>query len=235
MTARILLVEDSAMLRSVTADALRRAGYMVDEVEDGVAGLAATEQGPYDLIITDLEMPRLDGLGFLRALRQRDSETLAMVLTAHTDVRTVLGAIREGMLFDYIVKPVEPAMLEMAVHRALDVQALRAKAREADQVRAMRELAMTAGDRILNPLNVVRLSLNMLRRDPSPANIAKAIQKLEAMSERIATVVKQMSRILRYTPHTVASPLVEIDLDQATQPLAPAPSETAPPTVRPTT
>jgi CheY-like chemotaxis protein len=68
--ARILLVDDNLMIRSVIRTTLMRAGHDVGLAEDGVKALAEVEaSGPFDLIITDLEMPRLDGRGLIRALR----------------------------------------------------------------------------------------------------------------------------------------------------------------------
>jgi CheY-like chemotaxis protein len=216
MSARILVVEDSRPTRAVVAAHLRKRGYTVDEASDGESGLAHALANPPDLVLTDLEMPRLDGLELLRRLQEQQPECPALVLSAHEDLTHILGAIRQGLVYDYLIKPVDATRLEVAVRRALEVRALRAKARETEQVLAMRQLANTAGDQILNPLNVITFVIHLLQTNPTPDNLALAIEKLRKMSERISTAITRMSQIQRYAPEHIAGSLWQIDLDRAT-------------------
>src|SRR5574337_967835 len=111
-------------------------------------------------MITDMAMPRLDGLGLLEQLRSVDPGLPVIVLTGHGSFENVIAAMRRGAAFDYLLKPLEDlSTLEVAVSRAVEVRQLRAKAREAFQVAAIREMAVTASDRILNPLNIISLSM----------------------------------------------------------------------------
>lgn len=217
MAVRVLVVDDDQVVRAFVADYLRGRGYEVDEAEDGAAALEAIRQAVPDVLVTDLGMPRLDGLGLLRALSKRHPDLPAIVLTAHDSVDEMVQAIREGILFDYQIKPPDFAVLDMAVHRAADVRMLRARAREADQVTAMRELALTAADRIVNPCHVIALTLASLeRKGYSPDATAIAAVKIKAAVEDITRVVRQMSTISRYAPAEVAKGLREIDLERAT-------------------
>jgi CheY-like chemotaxis protein len=216
---RILIVEDVRPTREVVAKHLRKGGYEVEEASDGQNGLARALANPPDLVITDLEMPRLGGLGLLRALKEQQPECPAIVLSAHEDQEHMLGAIRQGIVYDYLIKPVDPVRLDIAISRALEVRALRAKAREFEQVKAMRQLAMTAGDQILNPLNVITLVIHLLETNPNPENIGLAIEKLNKMSDRISIAVTRMSQILRYAPERIAGNLWQINLDEATMPV----------------
>ena len=215
--ARILVVEDVRSSREFVVRWLRQRGHAVQEANDGEQGLALVRAHPPDLILTDLEMPRLDGLGFLRAVHAEQPECPAIVLSAHEDLTHVLGAIRQGLIFDYLVKPVDGALFEVAVRRGLDIHTLRTKARELDQVQAMRQLAMTAGDQILNPLNVISIVIHQLRTNPTPATVALTVQKLETMSARISETITRMSRIVRYAPEWVVGDLWQINLDAATE------------------
>lgn len=135
-------------------------------------------------------------------------------------MENAIQALREGGLFDYLMKPLsDVTLLEVAVGRALEVRQLRALAREVDQVAAMRELARTAADRILNPLNVVALGLATLRRDGiSPEARAHAVEKIERAIEAITQVVHQMVTIERYAPREITRGLREIDLEGARSP-----------------
>ncbi|OGB91382.1 MAG: hypothetical protein A3G35_03550 [candidate division NC10 bacterium RIFCSPLOWO2_12_FULL_66_18] len=220
MNARVLVVEDDTAVRTLLAWHLRRQGCTVEEAEDGVEALSLIERSIPDVVVTDMAMPRLDGLGLLKAIREKDPDLPVIILTGHGSLENAIQALREGGLFDYLMKPLsDVTLLEVAVGRALEVRQLRALAREVDQVAAMRELARTAADRILNPLNVVALGLATLRGDGiSPEARAHAVEKIERAIEAITQVVHQMVTIQRYAPREITRGLREIDLEGARPP-----------------
>jgi len=217
LAVRVLVVDDDQTIRAVVSEYLRRRGYEVAEATDGVEALDAIRQAPPDVVVTDLGMPRLDGLGLLREIKKSSPDLPAIVLTAHESVNEMVQAIREGILFDYQIKPPDLSIVDMAVRRAAEVRMLRARAREADQVTAMRELALTAADRILNPCHIITLTLASLEKKGYPPDAsAQAATKIKTAIERITRVVHQMSTVSRYAPAEVAKGLREIDLDRAT-------------------
>jgi len=215
---RVLVVEDEVEIRTLLSRRLRRAGYAVEEAGDGQEALALVDREAPDVVVTDMSMPRLDGLGLLQELRRRDPDLPVIVLTGHGSFDNAIQAMREGTLFDYLLKPLEDlVLLDLSVRRALEVRGLRAKAREADQVVAMRELAVTAADRILNPLNAIALSLVTLRREGiAPEARAKAVTMIEQAIDTITSVVRQMRTVARYVPREITRGLREIDLETAT-------------------
>ena len=218
MQGRVLVVDDDPEIRTLLSRRLRRTGYTVEEAGDGVEALVLVDKTVPDVVVTDMAMPRLDGLGLLKGLRSKDPELPVIVLTGHGSFDNAIQAMREGILFDYLLKPLaDLALLEVAVQRALEVRRLRARAREADQVVAMRELAVTAADRILNPLNAIVLSLVTLRREwVAPEARTKAVATVEKAIDAITRVVRQMRTIDRYVPREVTRGLREIDLETVT-------------------
>jgi CheY-like chemotaxis protein len=235
----ILLVDDDPLILAMVGDFLRRRGYRVDEARDGIEALAAVAKVAPDVLITDLAMPNLDGWGLLRKLSQTHPDLPAIVLSARESRDEVFRAIREGILFDYLLKPPDLAVVDIAIRRAAQIRALRAKAREAEQVAAMRELATTAADRILNPCHIISLTLSLLQQKGFPTEAtARAAPTLRAAVDRIARVVHQMARVSRYAPCEVAKNLREIDLDLAADdaedrtgarlPLGPPPGDAGP-------
>ena len=218
--ARVLLVDDEPDIRRLLSRHLERLGYTVQEAADGEEAVALMKAAIPDVVVTDMAMPRLDGLGLLEQLRSVDPGLPVIVLTGHGSFDNVIAAMRRGAAFDYLLKPLEDLnVLEVAVSRAVEVRKLRATAREAFQVAAIRELAVTASDRILNPLNVISLSVERLTREEVTAEAkakAKAVANIEAAVETIAKIVRQMRSVVRYTPREVVPGLREIDLDQAT-------------------
>jgi DNA-binding NtrC family response regulator len=212
-----LVVDDDPVIRTVVANYLRQQGHDVHEAGDGVDALDSVRQTPPDVVVTDLGMPRLDGLGLLHALSKSDPDLPAVVLTAHDSVGEMIQSIREGILFDYQIKPPDLRVVDMAVRRAADVRTLRARAREADQVTAMRELSVTAADRILNPCHVISLTLASLEKKGYPPDAtAQTATRIKAEVEKITRVVQQMRSISRYAPSEITKGLREIDLERAT-------------------
>lgn len=217
MEARLLIVDDDPEIRRLLSRRLGRMGYMVQEAGNGEEAVTLARKAVPDVVITDMTMPRLDGLGLLEELRSVDPDLPVIVLTGNGSFDNAIAAMRKGVLFDYLHKPLEDLnLLEVAVARALEVRRLRARAREADQVTAIRELAVTASDKILNPLNIIVLSLERLTGEGVTAEVkAKAVANIEAAVWNITRVVRQMRTVARYTPREVLPGLREIDLDQA--------------------
>lgn len=213
----MLIVDDDEEIRALLARRLRRLGYSVGEAGDGVEALVQVAAAVPDVVVTDMAMPRLDGLGLLKELREKDPELPVIVLTGHGSLANAIQAVQEGGVFDYLLKPLaDLALLDVAVRRALEVRQLRARSREADQVVAMREMAVTACDRILNPLNAIALSLaSVSGAGSTPESRARAASIIEQAIDQITRVVRQMHAVARYVPRDVAPGLREIDLEKA--------------------
>ncbi len=117
--ARILVAEDERGVRAFLADALAAAGHDVAEAEDGEAAWQALRAAPFDLLVTDLSMPRMDGMELLRRARHEHPGVAVIVLTAHGSIAGAVEAVKLGA-FDYLEKPLEsPAALRQLVAHAL--------------------------------------------------------------------------------------------------------------------
>jgi len=101
---RVLLIEDSARLQSSVGRGLRKAGYAVDVSGDGEDGLWLAESNEYDVIILDLMLPKLDGLTLLRRLREKQTGTHVLILTAKDTVENRVSGLKAGA-DDYLIKP----------------------------------------------------------------------------------------------------------------------------------
>ena len=113
---RLLLVEDDRILRIPVRDALTAAGFEVQDLGDGAAALRAAESQPFDVVLSDVRLPGLDGLGLLRRLRVIQPDLAVLLMTAHADAGDAVAAIREGAR-DYIVKPFELDELVLRIGR----------------------------------------------------------------------------------------------------------------------
>ena len=128
-STQVLVADDNLVIRRLVSARLRSAGYRVAEASDGAAALKEFERDPVPVVVTDLNMPRLDGLGLLAALRRREEPPEVIVLTGTRarDVEAAVQALRLGA-HDYISKT--PASLDavaLAVERAVEKHRLRAE------------------------------------------------------------------------------------------------------------
>jgi nitrogen regulation protein NR(I) len=115
---QILVVDDEANLRRVLAAQLVRDGYEVHTAEDGEAGLAFLREHHIDLVISDLRMPRLDGMELLRASLREDPHLPVVLITAFGTVDTAVEALKTGA-FDYVTKPFDKDEVRAIVQKAL--------------------------------------------------------------------------------------------------------------------
>jgi two-component system, chemotaxis family, chemotaxis protein CheY len=118
MTKTVLTVDDSRTMRDMLMIALSGAGYSVVQAEDGVHGLEVLEGTTPDVIITDINMPRMDGFGFIENVRsdKRLRAVPILVLTTESD-QAKKDRARTAGATGWIVKPFDPAKLNDAVRR----------------------------------------------------------------------------------------------------------------------
>ncbi|HTD74227.1 MAG TPA: response regulator [Steroidobacteraceae bacterium] len=122
--ARLLIVDDeSAQLRALS-DTLRMEGYVVEGFGSGRQALEILSAGKFDLLLTDLMMPEMDGIALINAAKQIDPWLGAIVMTGHGTIDTAVRAMQGGAL-DYILKPFKLNVILPIISRALDVQRLR--------------------------------------------------------------------------------------------------------------
>jgi len=114
----ILVVDDHASARESMADVLHHAGYRVHCCSSAVEALQSLDRFSPDVILTDLKMPGMNGLEFIRALAERSLDAQIVMVTAHATVASAVDAMRLGA-FDYIEKPFGVDQLEQLVARAL--------------------------------------------------------------------------------------------------------------------
>ena len=118
MTKTILTVDDSRTMRDMLHLALTEAGFRVVQAVDGVDGLEALDAAQADINITDINMPRLDGFGFIQGVRKNDKHraTPILVLTTESDAAKKQRA-RDAGATGWIVKPFNPEKLIDAIRR----------------------------------------------------------------------------------------------------------------------
>jgi DNA-binding NtrC family response regulator len=132
---RILLVEDEVNMARTLAKNLERAGYAVEHAAEGSAALARLMEEPFDVVLTDLKMPGMDGMTLLRELHERRISVAAIVLTGFGTIETAVEAMKLGAS-DYLIKDARPQEVLLTLARVLRFESLRREnARLRDQLR----------------------------------------------------------------------------------------------------
>lgn len=125
---RIMVIDDSEIMREALTETLSGAGYQVDPFEKPDLALAAARQREPSLVVTDLRMPEMTGIEVIQALRAVGCEVPVVVVTGFGSIESAVEAMREGA-YDYITKPFNPDNLEAVVGRALEHASLLAENR----------------------------------------------------------------------------------------------------------
>jgi DNA-binding NtrC family response regulator len=121
---RLLVAEDEANLRLVIQKELQRLGYNVSVAPDGEAALRRLEESNVDVMLCDINMPKMDGMELLRRVRERPNPPEIIMLTGHATVETAIEAMKLGA-YDYLSKPYRITELDALVRQAADKRRLR--------------------------------------------------------------------------------------------------------------
>ncbi len=126
---RILVVDDEVFFQQLLSNALQEGtSHSVETCGSVAAALERHGKGGIDLVITDLVMPEGDGMGLISALREREPDLPIIVVSQRDEVRSIVEAVQMGVA-DYLVKPVEPDLLRLAVNRAAETSRMRSESR----------------------------------------------------------------------------------------------------------
>jgi DNA-binding NtrC family response regulator len=166
-TARLLVAEDEANLRLVIQKELQRLGYRVDVAPDGEAALRRLEEGNVDVLLADINMPRMDGMELLRRLHERPNPPEVIMLTGHATVETAIEAMKLGA-YDYLSKPYRITELDVLVKQAAEKRRLRV-----DNQRLRQQLARQSQmPEIISVSDQMREALRLVERvAPSEASV----------------------------------------------------------------
>jgi DNA-binding NtrC family response regulator len=165
--ARLLVAEDETNLRLVIQKELQRLGYRVDVAPDGEAALRRLEEGNVDVLLCDINMPRMDGMELLRRVHERPNPPEVIMLTGHATVETAIEAMKLGA-YDYLSKPYRITELDALVKQATEKRRLRV-----DNQRLRQQLARQSQmPEIISTSEVMREALRLVERvAPSDASV----------------------------------------------------------------
>ena len=173
LSPRLLLIDDEPDVLTTVSALLRRLGYEVTTASSGAEGLARFDAEGADIVVSDVMMPGIDGLGVLRALRERGADVEVILITGVGTMDTAVKALREGA-FDFFSKPVRIDELTASLERTRRYQALR---RDRDRVRAR-----------LDSLERPGAGPRLLGDSPAMAQVSRLVDRV-AEAERTTVLI----------------------------------------------
>ena len=120
---KILIIDDEKAIRRTIKEILEFEKYNVDEAEDGQQGLDMALKGNYDVILSDIKMPKLDGTELLAKLMAHGTESSLIMMSGHGNIETAVDAVKKGA-FDYLAKPIDLNRLLVTIRNAMDKSTL---------------------------------------------------------------------------------------------------------------
>lgn len=155
---RVLVVDDDQGLRfSVCETLVQAGGFEIDEAVDGLHALEKVKAQHYDLVILDVDMPRLNGLEALKLIKEHDPSTVVLILTAYATIDDAVHAVKEGA-YNYLSKPVKGDELVKLIEKALKAQAM------ISNVAASAPVLMEAGRKIIGNTAEMQKVFNIINR-----------------------------------------------------------------------
>jgi DNA-binding NtrC family response regulator len=165
--ARLLIAEDEANLRLVLQKELQRLGYRVHVAPDGEAALRKLEESNVDVLLCDINMPRMDGMELLRRVHERPNPPEVIMLTGQGTIETAVEAMRSGA-YDYLTKPYSISELDVRVRQAAEKRSLRV---DNQRLRAQIERKSTLPD-IIGDSKAMTEAIRLVERvAPSDASV----------------------------------------------------------------
>jgi two-component system probable response regulator PhcQ len=119
-SSRILIVDDEENILNSLKRLFRKEPYEILTAINGEEGLKILDDHQVDLIISDLKMPEMSGIEFLKKAKQKNPVPLRIMLTGHADLKSIIEAIDQGEIYRFLLKPWDDEELKMTIKQALD-------------------------------------------------------------------------------------------------------------------
>lgn len=227
---RIMVVDDDEGARLAMQKLLGGEGFVVDLAESGTSAARKVREAAPDVVLTDLQMPEMDGIALCRALHDWSPDLPVIVVTAFADLDSAVNALRAGAE-DYLLKPVDFETMLLTIKRALERRAakiereqLRARAQELYQqtlsaVHAHEEILSIVSHDLRNPLGVILMAAKLLagcEQERDVQAVAARITRGATRMQRLIADLLDESRIrsghlrLEYETHSLSQLLADL-------------------------
>lgn len=162
---RIQLVDDEPHILSALKRVLRSHDWDIEAFDDATKALAALKETPYDVIVSDYQMPIMDGITYLQFAKQLQPHAIRLIMSAHGDRTAVIKAINQAEIYRFVSKPWEDYEIEAAIRSAVDLSGLQRENRQLlQEVLSQKEILKQRENELLR-LERVNPGITRVERD----------------------------------------------------------------------
>ncbi len=205
-SAKILIVDDDKEVLSSFQRALSSDGYDITAVSCGIKALNLIKKNEYNVVLTDIVMPEVNGVRILEETNRTSPETKVILITGYGSIDTSVEALRKNAS-DYIVKPCDREELRIRIKSAIEKQQLEKELVKAKIYKKTLESLGAVAHEINNPLTAILGNVEMILMEmPKDHELYRQLKIINEAAERIAVIVKKMRKVRKletkpYTKH----------------------------------
>jgi len=217
MKTKIFYIDDDKVLSIATAELLKKRGYEVELCHSGEEASLVDFNTKADLILLDIEMPKLSGIEVLKVIRRTESKNLLPVImvSSNEEGESIVEALREGAN-DYVTKPVNIEVLEARIRTQLEIKKLTIEFASKKEIAALNAMITTYNHEINNPLTIAFGMMDKMKRDESYnpevfEKMKKALVRVKDIVQKIRTVTEENH--ISFDEYIKDSKMVKLDKD----------------------
>lgn len=209
----VLVVDDEAMIRTICLNAL--VDYHVEQAGDGVEALAMLEENEFDIILTDVRMPNMDGLELLQKIKAQHPDQAVVLMTGYSDKATILEALKEGA-DDFINKPVHILQLSTTVDKVYEKQKIRRELANLKRIDKLKnDFLGIVSHKLKTPTTAISLFLQNLAEgveSPSDENFQQMVDLVQNETALLEQLIQDLLYFSEATLESENGTLEPIDL-----------------------
>ena len=201
----ILIVDDESHTRELCDDILSEEGYQTQKVGSAKEAILVLAQKPFQLVLSDIQMPEMDGVALLKEVRKHHPDVEVILMTAYAGLPTAIEAVRNGA-YDYLPKPLAREGLLNSVRRCLEKIDLRQKLRESqarlveqEKLAAIGSVSAWLSHRMRNSLSVILMCAHYLQQKAVPSVSDELKEVINAILDKVRTLEHITSDLITYS------------------------------------
>lgn len=201
--AKILIADDEKTTREILSRALSAKGFTIRSVANGAEALEALQEEPFDLLITDLLMPSIEGNELIERAQDIQPDLISIVITAHATIETAVKALQQGA-YDYITKPFDPELIIPVLERGLEKAHLRRqnleltqitqKLKEIEQIKS--DLLDTITHEFSTPISIIKAYVDMFIDGHFDSNNPRHLEGLKSIRSAVVRLERLVMNLL---------------------------------------